>query len=192
MASTRCFALCVLSAAGLAGCSSMLPKTLSDARIGFDSFEQAEKALGRVVPYQTTLQELEALGFKVGESPNVVHIGYPDSIARLAPNSAVPLDTLDPGIRECIRSRMACLLYEFHFGRRDQRRVGNFLADFFNFKRRTVVTGWRFTALVAVKNGKVLFASHGGEAHIDHVEERRNPLGPLQSSGEIAGGLLTN
>lgn len=192
MASTCRFALCVLSVAGLAGCKSMLPKTSSDARIGFDSFEQAEQALDRVVPYQTTLQELEAFGFKVRASPNVVLIGYPDSIARLAPNSSVPLDTLDPGIRECIQSRQACALYEFHFGRREQRRVGTFLLDFFNFKRRTVVTGWRFTALIAVKNDKVVFASHGGEARIDHVEERRNPLGPLQSSGELAGGLLTN
>jgi hypothetical protein len=169
----------------------MLPRTASDPRIGFDSFEKAEQALDRVEPYRTTLQELEALGFRVRETANVVRIGYPDSIARLAPNSAVPLDTLDPGIRECIAARDACSLYEFHFGRRDQRRDGNFLLDFFNFKRRTVVTGWRFNALVAIKNNTVVFASHSGEARIDHVEERRNPLGPLQSSGEIAGDLVT-
>ena len=125
------------------------------------------------------------------DSSNVVRIGYPDSIARLAPNSAVPLSTLDPGIRECIAARDACSLYEFHFGRRDQRRDGNFLLDFFNFKRRTVVSGWRFSALVAVKIDKVVFASHSGEARIDHIDERRNPLGPLQSSGELAGDLIT-
>ncbi|MCW5657681.1 MAG: hypothetical protein KIT60_08255 [Burkholderiaceae bacterium] len=169
----------------------MLPKTANDPRIGFDSFEQAEHALDRVVPYQTTLQDLETLGFRVRESPNVVRIGYPDSIARLAPNSSVPLETLDPGIRECIAARDACSLYEFHFGRRQTRRVGNFLLDFFNFKRQTHVTGWSFTALVAVKLDRVVFASHSGEARIDHVEERRNPLGPLQSSGEIASGIVT-
>jgi hypothetical protein len=191
MAWSRRFAVCVMSAVGLAGCKAMLPKTSADPRIGFDSFEQAEQALDRVMPYKTTLQDLETLGFKVRESPNVVRIGYPDSIARLAPNSAVPLETLDPGIRECIAARDACSLYEFHFGRRESRRVGNFLLDFFNFHRRTVTTGWSFTALVAVKLDRVVFASHSGEARIDHVEERRNPLGPLQSSGEIAGGLVT-
>jgi hypothetical protein len=182
-----CVAVCVL----LGGCKAMLPKTSTDGHIGFDTFEAAEQALERVVPFRTTLSELEALGFKVRDSSNVLRIGYPDSIARLAPNSAVPLSTLDPGIRECIAARDACSLYEFHFGRRDQRRVGNFLLDFFNFKRRTAVSGWRFSALVAVKSDKVVFASYGGEARIDHVEERRNPLGPLQSSGEIAGDLIT-
>lgn len=183
-------AVYVLAAAGLAGCKAMLPKTSSDPRIGFDSFEQAEQALDRVVPYRTTLQDLETLGFKVRDSANVVRIGYPDSIARLAPNSAVPMSTLDSGIRECIAARDACSLYEFHFGRRETRRVGNFLLDFFNFQRRTHVTGWRFTALVALKLDTVVFATHSGESRIDHVEERRNPLGPLQSSGEIAGDLL--
>ena len=174
----------------LSGCTTMLPAGSTDDQIGFDSFQAAEQALGRVVPYRTTLSELEAVGFKTRHSPNVVRIIYPDSIARLAPNSSVPLETMDRGIRECIAARMACEVYEFRFGRQTQRRVGNFLLDFFNFKRRTVVSGWRFNALVVVMNDTVLFTSHGGEPQNDHVEERVNPLGPLQSIGESSGGVL--
>jgi hypothetical protein len=174
----------------LGGCAAMLPKASNDAHIGFDSFEAAEQALARVVPYRTTLSELEALGFKARQSPNVLRVNYPDSITRLAPNSSVPLDTMDQGIRECIAARMACQIYEFRFGRQKQHRVGNFVLDFFNFKRRTVVSGWRFNALVVVKDETVLFASHGGEPQIDHVEQRVNPLGPLQSTGEASGGFF--
>jgi len=172
------------------GCSTILPAGSVDDHIGFDSFEAAEQALARVVPYRTTVPELEALGFKVRESANVVRIIYPDSIARLAPNSSVPLDTMDQGIRECIAARMACDVYEFRFGRQQQRRVGNFLLDFFNFKRRIVVSSWRFNALVVVKQETVLFTSHGGEPQNDHVEERVNPLGPLQSIGESSAGII--
>jgi hypothetical protein len=174
----------------LAGCAAMLPKGSTSARIAFDSFEAAESALARVVPYRTTLEELEALGFKVRQSPNVVHINYPDSVTRLAPNSRIPLEEMDSGIRECIAARLACQVYEFQFAHQAQRRVGNFVVDFFNFRRETTVSGWRFNALVVVKDDKVLFASHGGEPRTDRVEMRTNPLGPLQATGEVSGGWL--
>ena len=176
----------VVACLPLAGCGNLLPVTSTDARVGFDSYEMAEQALAKVVPYRTTLTELEGLGFQPSQSANVMRIGYPDSIARLAPNSAVPMDSMDPGIRECIMARRECQLYEFRFARQDQRRIGSFLLDFFNFRRKTVISGWTFNALVVVKDGKVLFTSHSGEPRIDHVDDRKNPLGPLQSSGEAA------
>jgi hypothetical protein len=175
--------------AGLCGCTSMLPRGSTTARGAFESFEAAEAALAQVVPYRTTVPELEALGFK-RQSPNVVLISYPDSIARLAPNSQVPLGSMDQGIRECIEARMSCQVYEFHFTRQTQQRVGNFLLDFFNFRRNTVVSGWRFTALVVVKDALVLFTSRGGEPQTDRLERRTNPLGPLQPSGELSGGWI--
>lgn len=184
--------LLVLAAttATLAGCAALLPAGQDTARSGFASFEAAEAALARVTPYRTTLAELEALGFRVRESANVLHISYPDSVARLAPNSRVPLEDMDEGIRECIVSRSACQVYEFTFAHQVQRRVGSFLPDFFNFRRRTTLSGWRFKALVVVKDGKVLFTSYGGEPHTELEESRVNPLGPLQSSGEMSGSLL--
>jgi hypothetical protein len=191
IASVRRAGIVISLCALLVGCGAMLPVGLSDARIGFDSFEEAERALAQVAPYRTTLHELESLGFKARESPNVVRISYPDSIARLSPNASIPLDTMEQGIRDCITARSGCQLYEFHFGHQRSRRVGNFVLDFFNFRRRTVTSGWRFTALVAIKNDIVLFTSHGGEPQVSQVEQRTNPLGPLQSTGEMTGGLLT-
>lgn len=176
----------VVACLPLAGCSHLLPAASTDAHIGFDGYEIAEQALAKVVPYRTTLAELEGLGFQPSQSANVLRIGYPDLIARLAPNAAVSMDSMDPGIRECILARRDCQLYEFNFGRQDQRRVGSFLLDFLNFRRKTIISGWTFKALVVVKDGRVLFTSHSGEPRIDHVDDRVNPLGPLQGSGEVA------
>lgn len=182
--------LLLLAALALAGCRSLLPLASSEPQQPFRSYEAAAQALARVVPYRTTRAELEVLGFHQRDSANVVRIAYPDSIARLAPNSAVPLDALDRGLRDCIVARMACQVHEYHFARQSQRRDGPFLADFFNFRRRTSITGWRFTALVVVLDDLVLFTSHGGEPRVDQVDERVNPLGPFQSIGEASGGML--
>jgi hypothetical protein len=102
----------------------------------------------------------------------------------------VPLEDMDVGIRECIAARSSCQVYEFHFAHQSQQRSGNFLLDFFNFRRSTTVSGWQFDAVVVVKDALVLFTSHGGTPQTTRVEKRTNPLGPLQSIGESSGGLL--
>ena len=158
---------CLVAAAGAALFA------ISDEHVGF--------TIGRA---------LQGLGFDVRHSPNVVRISYPDSVARLAPNSRVSLEDMDVGIRDCIVARLSCQVYEFHFAHQTQQRSGNFLLDFFNFRRSTTVSGWQFDALVVVKDATVLFTSHGGTPQTNRVERRTNPLGPLQSIGESSGGLL--
>ena len=39
-----------------------------------------------------------------------------------------------------------------------------------------------------MRDGVVLFRSHGGDPRTDRVERQVNPLGPLQQLGEGAGG----
>jgi hypothetical protein len=70
-------------------------------------------------------------------------------------------------------------------------RKGAFLLDFLNFQRTTVVTGWRFDALVAVRDSILLFRNFGGEPNIDRIEHQANPLGPLQSIGESTIGRIS-
>jgi hypothetical protein len=182
--------LVALCAGSLTGCSHLLPADRSDTRSSFESFEAAQQALDKVVPFRTTIDELGALGFDVHSNANVSLIPYPELVARLAPNPSVPLDALDPGIRECILSRMACETYEFRIGQESRRREGGFWADFLNFRRTTEVTGWRFEARVVVRGGVVLFRNWGGEPRIARTELQRNPLGPLQPAGEGAGALI--
>ncbi|MCY7315251.1 MAG: hypothetical protein LH480_06400 [Rubrivivax sp.] len=174
----------------LSGCAGLLPRGDSEQPSGFDSFEAAAQAFDKVVAYRTTVEQLKELGFDVQSSPNVTLISYPNLTGRLAPDRGVPFEAIDPGIRDCIVARLACQAYEFNLSREVTRREGNFALDFLNFRRETRVTGWRFEGLLAVRDGVVLFRSHGGEPRTDRVERQVNPLGPLQRVGEGAGGRL--
>ena len=180
------FGTCIL----LCGCANLLPRSGIEQPSGFDSFEAAAQAFDKVVAYDTTVEQLKALGFDLQSSPNVTLISYPQLTGRLAPDRGVPFEAIDPGIRDCIVARLACQAYEFHLGSETTRREGSFMLDFLNFRRETRVTGWRFEGLLAVRDGVVLFRSHGGEPRTDRTERQVNPLGPLQRAGEGAGGLL--
>lgn len=186
MAPTLAFAL----ALACAGCTSLLPSGSTGTPSPFESFEQAQAAAARLVPFQTRVAELAALGFDPAHGSNVAEIPYPDIVARLAPYPGVPLDSLDAGIRACILARSGCHAYLFRFDHMDRRREGNFFADFLNVRRVTHSTGWWFEALVVVADGVVLFRNQSGEARIDKVDRQTNPLGPLQPAGESAGAVL--
>lgn len=174
-------------AAALGGCAGLLPRGSAEASSAFASFAAARDAFERVQPHQTTTQQLREFGFDLHDSANVRQIPYPEVIARLAPNPNIPLEMLDGGIRECILARQACEAYQFNIGTQTRRRSGSFLLDFLNFRRTTYITGWRFEALVVMRDGVVLFRSYGGEPLIKQVERQANPLGPLQPAGESLG-----
>ena len=185
--------VCALLAAPLllTGCATLLPVATSDATIAFESFEAAQRAFEGIEADKTTVGELGRMGFDTADSRNVTLIPYPNLVSRLAPNANIATADLEPGLRECILARKACTAYEFQFAREARRRSGNFVLDFLNFSRTTTVTGWRFDALVVVRDGVVLFSNFGGEPNIHRVERRVNPLGPLQATGEaISGNLL--
>jgi len=183
-------AACMLACILLAGCTSLLPSSQRDQPTDFDSFEAAAHALGQAVPYHTTVPELKALGFDIEASENVTVVPYPQLIARLAPNAAVPLDALDVGIRDCIMARQTCRVYVFQFARESRQRDGNFFLDFLNFRRSTAITGWRFEGMLVVSDGLLLFSNYSGEPHTDRTELEVRPLGPFQPAGESAGSLV--
>lgn len=184
--------LCIaLASTLLAGCSSLLPRGAASTPSPFESYAQAQAAAERILPFQTQVAQLKGLGFDAGGGTNVTAIPYPDVLARLAPYSGVPMEALDPGIRQCILARSACRGWVFHYERLSHDREGNFLGDFFNVRRVTRITGWSFDALVVASDDTVLFRNVGGQANIDRIERQFNPLGPLQPAGESAGSLLT-
>jgi hypothetical protein len=191
MASKFARSLAVLGCAGLAACAHLLPDQAADTRPPFESFASAREALERIAPFKTRVAELGALGFDVQGQRNVTVIAYPDLVARLAPNSSIPIADLDAGIRECILARDACRAYGFRFWAERRERRGGFLADFFNFERTTAISGWRLDALIVVRDDIVLFRSFGGEPDNVRIEHQRNPLGPLQSAGdEVLGAAM--
>ncbi|MDE2627791.1 MAG: hypothetical protein KGL99_11620 [Burkholderiales bacterium] len=172
------------------GCANLLPRGKTEQPSGFDSFEAAAQAFGKIETYRTTATQLKALGFDLQDGANVTQIPYPQLMVSLAPDRGIPFEALDPGIRDCILARQACRAYEFRLSRESTHRVGNFVLDFLNFRRTTHVSGWNFNGLLAVRDGVVLFRSYGGVPRTDRTDEQVNPLGPLQPAGEAARSLV--
>jgi hypothetical protein len=175
---------------GPSGLSFLLPSSSAVSPSQFGSYQAAREALEKAVPYETTLDELKALGFDPYASVNVTVIPYPEVVSRLAPYSGVPLDALDRGVRDCILAQARCSAYVFHIARNDRQRDGNFFLDFLNINRHVQQTGWSFDGMVVVRDGVVLFRNVGGAPNINTTEKTVNPLGPFQRSGESSGDLL--
>jgi hypothetical protein len=174
----------------LAGCSSLLPFGSDRLHSPFSSYAEAERAVQRITPYATRVEELPALGFDPAAGRNVTRIPYPNVIGRVVSASGVPMEALDEGVQACILAQARCHGYLFRFEHKDHARVGNFLADFINVRRTTHYTGWWFEALVVVRGDTVLFSNVAGEPRTERTEKDTNPLGPFQPADNNARILL--
>ena len=184
-----CRLLIALTCTALAGCSTLLPSTRSDDVSRFGSYPEAQAALEAIIPYRTRLDDLARLRLDICASANVQQLPYPQWVGMLV-QSNVPLDRADIGIRDCLAAEQACRAYVFRIGNLTRERDGNFFADFLNFRRVTRTRGWRFEGVVLVRDEVVLFRNHGGQPNIELVEDRSNPLGPLQTLGESLPSAL--
>ncbi len=164
----------------LFSCSNSLPRTENTTRSRWDSFEQAMADYEKIIPYQTTTEELKELGYDPYTQPNIKILSYLDIIQRFMPNQSITIDDLDPSVSFCIRSREHCLAYEAHPQQAKTKRVGNVALDLLTFKRRTLATGWSFSALIIINDGVVVYKVWSGDPIISGEKLRKNPLGPLQ------------
>jgi hypothetical protein len=168
----------------LAGCSSLLPKGKSAIEGQWDSYEAAEKTFDKIVPYQTGVEDLHALGLNIKTTPNITILNYSDVLQRFIPNPSVNADDLDTGVKDCIKAKTACHGFELDQRTVNRVRTGNFWADWLNFKRTTDVTGWNFKGMVLIKDNVVVYKLIGGQPLIREQEKNNNPLGPFQGVGE--------
>jgi hypothetical protein len=173
-------ALCAALAILLAGCSSLLPSSKEETVSEWHAFEQVKASYDKIAVGQSAA-ELQGLGFDLVNSPNLQILSYLDVAAML---QAIPASELDPGLRQCLQSRDECRAYVFELKRIKSKRVGNFWADFFNFRRKTESSGWRFKALLVMINDRVAYKLWSGSPSAETYREDRNPLGPLQGSGD--------
>jgi hypothetical protein len=71
----------------------------------------------------------------------------------------------------------------------EKRRVGNFWADLFTFKRHTIDTGWEFRGLITIVDDLVTYRDPAGGRPLIRLEEVvTKPLGPAQ---EMGGAIIT-
>jgi hypothetical protein len=132
---------------------------------------------------KSTLGNLNSMGIDPVKHPNTTILTHADVVRRFVPGSVLGKNDLDPGVVSCLEARDACRGMDVVATRIEKNRTGNFLADFFNFSRRTDTTGWRFNAVILLVNNVVVYRTWGGQPSVNETEVRTNPLGPLQDSG---------
>lgn len=179
--------LAIFVCLGLAGCSSLLPRTDAVVEGPWKSFEEAQQTFDKIIPYQTRVEDLKALGLDPVSGPNITLLNYSDVVRRFIPSPSTDPDELDAGVRDCIKGKTACTGLEIEQRSIKRARYGNFWVDALNFKRQVDVTGWRFNGMLLIKDKVVVYKLVGGQPLIHEREQSRNPLGPLQ---EYAGSAL--
>jgi hypothetical protein len=169
------------------GCAALLPSGRSVVESPWQEYGDAKKAFDSVTIGKSTVDDLKELGFDVKNSPNIKVLNYLDIAASV---QAIPMQELDPGLQACLRARSDCRAYVFEPKRTFSKRIGNFWLDTLNFRRKTQETGWRFKALIVFVNHHVAYKLSSGEPQIDHLEDRVNPLGPVQMPVHLINSLL--
>jgi len=160
----------------------MLPRS-NNATSSFRHFEDLRTAVESLQPGKSDQRTLIALGIDPGTLPNTTILTYADLLRRFSPGTVAIKEDLDPGINACLAARDACRGWELNVAYIANARTGSFLADFFNFRRHTITTGWRFNALILMADGAVVYRAWGGQPSVNQVDVRTNPLGPLQDIG---------
>lgn len=167
-----------------AGCQSLLPDAATRTDVEWQSYEEAQQAIESIVPYQSTREDLSAMGLDPGRNAAITILSYSEILQRFAAGSALRPEDYDRGIRDCLLAGKDCVAYSLQIRRVRKERVGNFWLDSLNFRRETDITGWSFNALVILVNDTVVFTLYGGQPRIREQERVRNPLGPLQGWGD--------
>ena len=180
-----------LSAWLLAGCTSMLPRSKETTASPWQTYREAQQTFDLIVPGKTTAADLRELSLDPETVPNIAILNYSDVLRRFMLNQSVTLSDLDDGVQECVKAKTVCRGYEINQRLVQKHRNGSFWLDVFGFKRETHTEGFRFNALVLLKDGIVVYKLTGGQPVIQESEHTQNPLGPVQSIGnKLTGGWL--
>jgi hypothetical protein len=175
----------------LVSCGGLLPRSKEVTSSPWTSYREAQQTFDRIVPDKTTAQDLKELGVDPETMPNIAILNYSDVLRRFMLNQSLTLSDLDHGVQDCIRAKIVCRGYEINQRLVTKHRNGSFWLDLFGFKRETHIEGFRFNALVLLKDDVVVYKLTGGQPVIQESEHTQNPLGPVQSIGnKLTGGWL--
>ena len=173
----------------LGGCSHLLPAARQNVSNPWKDFSDAKASYDQILPYSTDLEAVRKLGFAPYLTANMQVLNQAQVVNAVLPSPVQGRMAIAQGIADCVKVQEACTGYLMEPSAITQKRVGNFFLDFLNFKRNTVTTGWRFSALIVVVNDLVVYKQWSGEPRIETTDVRVNPLGPLQSMGETLKGV---
>jgi hypothetical protein len=173
-------ALCIQMVTVFAGCSKLLPRAEETTLSQWKNFDQVKAVYDRI-DTGASLETLTSLGFNLQKSPNVELLNHTDLMAIF---QYTPFTELDTSLRDCLEHPDICRGYVYDLKHLRSKRTGNFWADFFNFHRITDIRGWHFRMLLVLKQEQVVYKLWSGTRSIEKTQKERNPLGPLQSSGD--------
>ena len=168
----------------LTACFSPLPKGEAFTEGPWKSYAEAQQTFDLIIPHKTTILDLKKLKLDPHANPNITILNYADVIRRFIPSYSINTNDLDSGVLECIMAKTKCQGDEVDYRVVKRDRYGNFVVDYLNFKRKVDVVGWRFNAVLLIKDDMVIYKLTGGQPAIHEHEENTNPLGPLQGSSE--------
>jgi hypothetical protein len=172
----------VVSVMGLftSGCKSVLPTEKSIAESRWETFEGVHADYEKVIPQQSTTNDLKELGFDPYLMPNIKILNYIDLVQRFLPNASVSKEDLPKPVRLALEAKDAARAYEVDLESIKTKRFGNAFLDVFSFRRRARTTGWNYKALFVLKDDLVVYKLWSGAPNINKLSDKKRPLGPLQ------------
>jgi hypothetical protein len=186
--SLRLIASCALLAAAC-GCTSILPRSKENTSGPWQTYKDAQLTFDKVIPGQTTENELQTLKLHPDSNANIAILNYSDVVRRFLPNSSITMADLDAGVKDCITAKTGCKGYEVNQTTLNKNRQGDVVADVLGFHRETDTVGWAFNGLILVKGGVVIYTLTGGQPSIVKHEENTSVLGPVQGLSQKLFGF---
>ncbi|MEB5350248.1 hypothetical protein RXS63_16430 [Pseudomonas aeruginosa] len=173
----------------VSSCGSLLPSERAEVQSPFVDHLDAELRYSQAQPGSTTRSQLFGLGFDPLTQGNGRMLSFIDvRLMFIQPN--IPIDYLPGGLVQCLEAKDRCIGYAFDFSKTDTQRVGSFWADVFNFRKKRELQGWSFKAVFVFVNDVLVHKVSNGEPNIHRLEDKKNPLGPLQGAGEYFSDKL--
>jgi hypothetical protein len=187
MASPKIKVLLLIATALLSGCSHLLPGVKREVSNPWADFAAVKQSFDEIVPHQTSMEGVRTLGFNPDATPNMEILNQAQVVEAALPSPLQDRSTISRGIVDCMDAGSRCVGYALQPSRIQTQRVGYFLLDILNFRRDTVTTGWKFSALIVVIDNQVVYKQWSGQPQIRSTVRSTNPLGPLQKIDEAMG-----
>ena len=179
----------------LSGCGGgLLPQQQAQTTSPFHSYDQVVESFDQIVPNMTRADDLPNLGFDA-RNGNADVLSYLGIQERFLPAAGVRWEHLNPAVRACIRAELYCTAFVFRPSRTTSKRIGNTVADILGFQRITHSSHWSAEIILLVMNGRVIHKVFSGNPRTDNLDDKRQPLGPLQDVGGAisrAAGSVTS
>lgn len=175
------------------GCSSLLPTKTVTTQSTWNTYTEAESVI-KHIRAGDTLDHLRAHGLDVNSTPNMRSLTYLDIAKRFG---LIGLRDESVEVPDGVKKLMAAAEkgkgYELKVEMTNHERFGSFWADFFQFRKKTRITGWELDVLLIVVDNKVQYVLYKGNPNVDRVEIEKNPLGPFQKiNGYVLIDLATD